>query len=348
VNRLIAAVVAAVVCVAAFAGTASATPPTPASGVIWNPNQHVSFRWKEGDEPPTWIRPAVNAAAQDSNDSRASRAAILAQADDGDSWIAYTGDIPTTYAIGYTIRYIPSFFTMRLRPQAYPLDWGTLRWCQFYDSPPIGCYDAETIALHELGHAQTLDHPDDADVTDWTDTVMHWAPKTKAKAGWNQHEFGRCDVARLQIRYQPLNSSTAISTCVDLATNLSLNSSSSSATYASTVTLTSRLSIADDAIWPNLASDPLAGRQVTLQRRAVGASSWSNVGTMAVVDDNGRYSKTFAALDTFDYRAVFTGPANEGIESSTSPIVRVTVSSGGGDCSYTKSTIRRSGEFYTC
>ena len=32
-------------------------------------------------------------------------------------------------------------------------------------SPPTGCYDAEMIALHEFGHVQTLDHPDDADVT---------------------------------------------------------------------------------------------------------------------------------------------------------------------------------------
>ena len=181
---------------------------------------------------------------------------------------------------------------MRLRPQGYPLDWGSLRWCQFYDSPPTGCYDAEMIALHEFGHVQTLDHPDDADVDVWTDTVMHWAPKTKAKAGWNQHEFGPCDVARLQIRYEPLTASTPISTCLDLATDLSLSASTSSTYTGAQVVVDRQAEDRRRAIWPLLASEPLSARTVTLQRRALGASSWSNVATMSVLDDNGRYTKT--------------------------------------------------------
>src|SRR5690242_7303707 len=212
-KRLLAALAGSLVILAVSNGQAAATPPTPADGQVWNQNQRVTFRWHQGDEPPTWMRSAINAAANDSNDSRDAKAAVLSQSDSGASWIGYTGDVPTTWAIGYTVGNIPNSFTMRLRPQGYPLDWGTLRWCQAYDTPPSGCYDAEMIALHEFGHVQTLDHPDDADVTNWTDTVMHWAPKTKAKAGWNQHEFGPCDVARLQIRYEPLTSSTRISTC---------------------------------------------------------------------------------------------------------------------------------------
>src|SRR3954447_21826487 len=244
-KRIVVASLGALLTLALAAGQATATPPTPASGVIWRPNQHVDYRWKDGNEPPAWLKPAINAAAHDSNDSRASRAAIFSQSDNGASSISYTGDIPTSYAIGYTISYIPNYFTMRLRPHGYALDWGTLRWCQFYDTGPTGCYDAELIALHELGHAQTLDHADDDLVTDWTDAVMHWAPKTKAKAGWNQHSFGRCDVARLQIRYQPLTTSTPISTCLHLATALSLNVSASTSSYGGSVTLTARLAIAD-------------------------------------------------------------------------------------------------------
>jgi len=185
VKRVIAAFAASIVALTLTSGQASATAPTPASGQVWNQNQRVNYRWHEGDVPPSWMRSAINAAANDSNDSRDSKAAVVSQSDSGASWIGYTGDIPTTWAIGYTVRNIPNSFTMRLRPQGYPLDWGTLRWCQAYDTAPTGCYDAEMIALHEFGHVQTLDHPDDADVTNWTDTVMHWAPKTKAKAGWN-------------------------------------------------------------------------------------------------------------------------------------------------------------------
>ena len=347
-KRMITASVGAILALALAAGEASATPPTPASGTIWSPNQRVDYRWKDGNEPPLWLRPAINAAARDSTDSRASRAGIFSQSDSGASWISYTGDIPTAYAIAYTVSNIPNYFTMRVRPQGYALDWGTLRWCQFYDTAPTGCYDAEMIALHELGHAQTLDHADDAAVTDWTDTVMHWAPKTRAKAGWNQHVFGRCDIARLQIRYQPLTSSTSISTCLDLATGLSFNSSNTTVVDAATITLNARLTIADDVAWPNLASDPLSGRQVTLQRRAPGTSSWTNVSAMTVLDDNGRYAKALTVYDTYDYRAVFTAPGNEGLRDQTSPVVRVTVSSGVGYCGYTEPKLGLGGEIYVC
>src|SRR5690242_13526217 len=123
-KRLVSAAAAALILLTLNAAQASATPPTPASGQIWSPNQRVQYHWHDGDEPPTWLRPAINAAAQDSNDSRASRAAIFSYSDSGSSWIGYSADIPTTYAIGYTVSYIPNFFTMRLRPQGYALDWG--------------------------------------------------------------------------------------------------------------------------------------------------------------------------------------------------------------------------------
>jgi hypothetical protein len=186
------------------------------------------------------------------------------------------------------------------------------------------------IALHEFGHVQTLDHPNDADVTDWTDTVMHWAPKTKPKAGWNQHTFGRCDVARLQIRYTPLSSSTRISTCLDLNTDLSLSSSMAS---GGAVVLTARLKIVDGTIWPNLASAPLSSRTINLQRRAIGSATWQSFGQLTSLDENGRYAKTFSPTDSYDYRVIFNSPANEGLEGDTSLVVRVSVSNGS-DCGY--------------
>ena len=96
----------------------------------------------------------------------------------------------------------------------------------------------EMVTLHEFGHAQTLNHVDEADVDSYTDTVMHATGlRSKAKVGWNQHVFGRCDVARLQIRYEPLTTSTPISTCLDLPTDLTLSPGSGSVGYASAVTL---------------------------------------------------------------------------------------------------------------
>ena len=344
-KRLALALATSLVTLALTAGQVSATAPTPADGIVWSQNQRVSFRWHEGDVPPAWMRSAINAAANDSNDSRDAKAAVVAQSDSGASWIGYTGDIPTTWAIGYTTKDIPSSFTMRLRPQGYPLDWGSLRWCQFYDSPPTGCYDAEMIALHEFGHVQTLDHPDDAAVTDWTDTIMHWAPMTKAKAGGNQHTFGRCDVARLQIRYQPLTTSTPISTCLDLNSDVTLSSNVSSVASGSTVVLTARLKTVDTVVWPLLASQPLSSRTINVQRRAIGSTTWSSFGQMTPSDDNGHYTKSFSASDSYDYRVIFNSPANEGLEGDTSLVVRVTVSSGGG-CGYGSGTVI--GEIYIC
>lgn len=340
-KALVAALGAALMTLTLFVGSASATAPTPASGQLWAANQRVTFRWKDGLEPPAWMRTAVNAAAADNNQSRDSKAAVLSQSDSGASSIAYTPDIPTTYAIGYTIGYQPTSFAMRLRPQGYVLDWGTLRWCQFYDVGPTGCYDAEMITLHEMGHVQTLDHPDDADVTEWTDTIMHWAPKTKAKAGWNQHEFGRCDVARLQIRYEPLTAYTPYSTCLDLDTDLQASASASTAAAGAVVTVSARLKVADSVIWPLLAGEPVAGRPIVLQRRAPGGSTWSLVANLAPTDDTGHYARSITVNDTYDYRVVFNA-GQEGLEDATSLVLRITVTSSGGGCGYGLTQI------YTC
>ena len=230
---------------------ASAALPTPANGDTWNKNQRVEYRWKVGSEPPGWAKSAMNAAATDSNQSRKARAATFAYDVNGPAWLAYTDDLPTNWAIGYTVRNIPDSFTIRMRPHGTQLDWGTLRWCQFYDDPPNGCYDLEMVTLHEFGHAQTLGHVDEADIDSYTDTLMHESGlHSKSKLGWNQHVFGRCDVARLQIRYEPLSTSTPISTCLDLATNLTLTPATQGITYASSVALTARLKVDPDEVLP--------------------------------------------------------------------------------------------------
>ena len=58
----------------------------------------------------------------------------------------------------------PTSFTMWFREQGHVFDWGTLKWCQAYTTPPNGCYDAENIALDEFGHVEGLGHHDNYDV----------------------------------------------------------------------------------------------------------------------------------------------------------------------------------------
>jgi hypothetical protein len=305
---------------------AAAAAPTPAHGQTWNANQLVEYRWKDGHVPPGWARTAISAAGRDSNQSRAAQAAVFAQDDSASSSIAYTANLPTNWAIGYTVASAPNSFTIRIRPQGTVLDWGTLRWCQFYSSPPRGCYDLEMVALHEFGHVQTLDHADEANMDKFVDTVMHATVHSKPKVGWNMHEFGRCDVARLQIRYQPLTTATPYSTCLDLPSALTLSSSSGGLeSYGTAVTLTARLSVADDVQYAHLAGQRASGRLVRLQRRAPGGS-WEDAGALAPLDDEtGRYAQTITVNGTYYWRAVFADPTGEGLEGSTSAALLISM-----------------------
>ena len=326
--KRLAAPLALLMTVAMLAQPASAAIPTPASGVTWNPNQLVKYRWKEGAEPPAWAKVAMKAAGQDSNASRGSKAATFEYDVSGTSWLAYTDDIVTNWAIGYTVRDIPTKFSIRMRPHGTQLDWGTLRWCEFYDGePPNGCYDLEMVTLHEFGHAQTLGHVADADLDSYTDSVMHTeALHSKPRLGWNQHLFGRCDVARLQIRYEPLNTSTPISTCLSMRTNLTMTSSTTSTVAGTAVTFSARLKVASDEDYPNLAGRALTERRVVLQRRSPGTTSWSNFTDLtSVADGTGRYVKTLALTSTYEYRALFASPSDEGLGASSSAVSRISV-----------------------
>lgn len=316
----------AVAVLAVAAGQAAV--PTPASGETWAQNQDVRYRWKEGSVPPNWMKTAINAAAADSNQSRDARAAVLSYRDGERSWVGYTADLPTNYAIGYAVRNIPESFTVRLRPHGFVLDWGTLKWCQFFDNPPNGCYDAEMVALHEFGHVQTLGHVDESQV-EWLDSVMHAAVHSKAKIGWNMHAFGRCDVARLQIRYQALNSTTPYSTCLSLATTLAMTASDPSPPYGTNVTFTATLRVSPDVPYAKLAGDPLSARNVVLQRRTFGSATWTNYSQLTpIADGTGRYVKTIKMTASYEWRARFVAPGDEGLEGSSSSAIRVNV----GDC----------------
>lgn len=349
-QRFLVTSVAAATAALLSAQTVAASLPTPASGPTWDQNQRIEYRWKEGAEPPAWAKAAMGAAGADSNASRRAKAAVFAQSDSGPAWLAYTDDLPTNWAIGYTVRSYPDSFSIRMRPHGTQLDWGTLRWCQFYDTdPPNGCYDLEMVTLHEFGHAQSLGHVDEADIDLYTDTVMHATGlHSKAKLGWNQHAFGPCDVARLQIRYETLTPATTISTCMELPTSLSLSVSAASVTTGASVAFTAKLKVADDSIYPTLASDPLAGRSVVLQRRALGSTGWTTVADMGgVTDVAGRYVKNLSLTATYEWRANFASPADEGLDGSASSLVQVTVTSSGSCQTKSGDTLGQPG-FVTC
>lgn len=308
---------------------AAAHGPDPALSGTFGQNQELRFRWRSGSEPTAVIKTAIRAAAADANDSRASKAAVFTYDGNGSNPIGYgVGATCGVNGLACFTRDAPKGFTMWLREQGHVFDWGTLRWCQAYSSPPNGCYDAETIALDEFGHVEGLGHHVNfADDSDYADAVVQTFSRTKPSTGWNFHTFRRCDVATLQLRYDVTNASTRYSTCLDLATTLTLSAALISGSPPWTVTLTATLRVVDSDAYQRIGGNLVSGRIVSLQRRPVGGTSWTTVGPMSVMSSAGTYVSTQVQTGQVDYRAVFARPSTEGLNGTTSPTIRVAVPS---------------------
>jgi hypothetical protein len=324
------------VAVLATTAVALAHAPNPTlSGSPWDDNAALSFRWRSGAEPAAAIKTAIRDAADDNNATKASRAARFVYSSTGSGLIGY-GPSATcgVNGIGCFTRSAPDgSFTMWLREHGRVFDWGVLRWCQMYSSPPNGCYDAETIALDEFGHIQVLNHHDNYDDDrDYTDAVVQTLSRTKPKAGWDMHVYGRCDVAALQLEYDTPNSSGKYSTCLDLDTVLTLTASPTSIAYGGTTRLTALLKVASVSGYGRTKGNPVSDRTVKLQRRAPGTSTWTTVATMPPTTTAGTYSITQKLQVDAEFRATFATPSGEGINGDNSPVVSVAVGSCTGTC----------------
>jgi hypothetical protein len=311
----------------AVAMPALAHGPDPIlGGSLWSQNQALQFRWRSGSEPPAAIRTAIVAAAKDSNDSRASRAATFGYDSTSSNPIGYGTGTCGVNGLGCFTRSAPTGFTMWLREHGRVFDWGTLRWCQMLSSPVNGCYDVETITLDEFGHIEILDHHlNHDDDRDYTDAVVQTFSRTRPNEGWNMHDYGPCDSATLQVKYDVPLAASAYSTCLDLATVLTLSANDTSLPYNGSVTMTAALKIVTDSDYGRVSANAVSGRTVRLQRRALGSTTWAAFTTLSPTSPTGSYTATFRLTATADFRAVFATPSSEGLRGDTSPTVRITV-----------------------
>lgn len=310
------------------AGIVVAHGPDPfLSGGTFGQNQDLRFRWRSGAEPAAAIKTAIKAAAADATRSRASKAPTFTYDAGAGNPIGYgTGATCGVNGLACFTRDAPSGFTMWLREQGHVFDWGTLKWCQSYTTAPNGCYDAETISLDEFGHVDGLGHHVDRDDdSDYLDAVVQTFSRTKPSSGWNVHSLARCDTATLQLRYDMLNTVAKYSTCLDLATVLTISASPTGIVVGGSSTLIATLRVVDDDAYRLLGANAVAGRTVTLQRRAPGATSWITVGSMGAGPTAGTYVSAQRPTTTTEYRAVFNTPADEGINGDSSPVVKVAV-----------------------
>jgi len=318
----------------AAAGPALAHGPDPTiSTVTWPRDTVATYQWLSGWAPPAWAATAIDAGAADVGESRNSRAAVFVRAASSPAWMSYNG--PTncdSYGIACMDRTgmtVDGTFRVWFRPQGWMFDWGSLKWCQYYSSPPDRCYDIETTSLDELGHVEILGHHVNfADESDFTDAVVQYAGHTKPKAGWNQHVFGRCDVARLQLEYERRDPGNLVSTCLSLATTITFAASEASVAYSEGVTFTATLKIAFASAAEAMSGDWLSGRTLVLQRRAIGSATWTTVSTFAASPTyEGSYNRSLAMTATYDWRVSFATPPGEGLIGATSSVIRVSVSS---------------------
>jgi hypothetical protein len=302
------------------------TPPFAAGG--WAQDRKLTYRWKPGAVPPSWARQALQNGAADATTSAAARGPRFVHDSGAANEVSYSGTMAGfcgSAAIACAGRAMPSYWGVWIRPYGTDFAWGTLRWCQ-KTSSSSRCFDIRRVMLHELGHIAGLNHPSSAGFTLAPgDSVMQAITPSRPQPGASRHAFGRCDVATLQELYDTPDNKTAISSCNDVATTLSLSASPWTIEKGRSVKLVATLKVADKAAYGRLGGNPLNGRSVKLKYRRAGSDDPWKTAWMRSAYRQGRYDVTLAPAATWEYKAVFNRPADEGLRYSRSGIKKVKV-----------------------
>ena len=308
---------------------ASAPRPVPSfGGGGWDRDKRLTYRWRSGGVPPSWARGPMKAAAEDATGTTRARGPRFVYDSGAANGVGYTSSVPSYCGINGIAcagRAMPTTWGVWIRPHGTEYTWGVLRWCQ-KTSSGSGCFDIRRVLLHELGHIDGLDHPSNAGFTLAADeTVMHAVTPMRPSAGASRHSFGRCDVATLQELYDTPTSKTRISTCNDVSTRVTLTASTTSVIPGSSVKLKAQLRVATRSAYGYLAGNILDDRSVKLKYRRAGSDDSWKVAWMEPTSSGGRYVVTIAPGATWEFKAVFPAPTNEGLRYSASDAVKVRV-----------------------
>lgn len=329
--RLARAAIAALAALTLAIGPATAHGPDPTvDGANWGQDQTVTYQWRTGQIPPSWMGPAINAAAGDASLTRNARAATFAKtASSSASLIGYGEPTGCTSAgiACFDRSGAPTSFKMWFRAQGHVFDWGSLRWCQGLSTFANGCFDVENIALDEFGHVDRLGHHVNfSNGSDYLDAVVQTVSHARPGVGWQVHAFAPCDTARLQLIYDRRLARDPFSSCLAIPTTTALAPSSTSVWVGTTVQFNATLRTTSSTANGALSNDPVSLRSVVLQRRLVGATSWTTVGTMSAGSADGTYVMAVSPTATYEWQAAFSPVAPDGALASSSTPVQVTVS----------------------
>jgi hypothetical protein len=330
-RAIAAALVPAILAVSAAPPAIGHSPDPAMSWPLYAANDTLEFRWMANEVPPPKMRDAVVAAAAAATGTRGSRAPSIVYAAGGSSTVEYGANVfcgaaGLACADGW---HSPDHFHVAFRTHGHQFDWGRLQWCQLQSTVANGCFDIVNVGIDEFGHVLGLGHHvNRADQSDYLDAVVQTVSRARPKSGWDAHAFGRCDVAKLQLRYDQVNTARPYSTCLDLGTALSLSVNDRSIGIGATITFTATLRVASSAGYERLSGNLLSQRSIVLQRRVPGSSTWTSVATIPAVLASGTYQIRVSPTATYDWRGYFYKPAAEGLRASSSAPFSVTVSGG--------------------
>jgi hypothetical protein len=293
----------------------------------WPRDKRLTFRWQAGAVPPDWAKGPLKATAADASTSSAARSPDFEFKRGVANSIRYTPSFPSFCRSGIACAQrlmYSGFWTAWIRPHGTEFLWGTLRWCQ--KRQKSGCFDVRRVLIHELGHVTGLNHPETLGIRlPAHATVMHAITPADPSAGSSKHRFGACDVASLQELYDVPRRKTRISRCNDVATSIRLWADETSVKRGSAVHLKAELKILDKVAYGRLGGNLLDGRSVKLRYRKAGSDdAWITI-WMKTRTRPGRYGLTIEPQATWEFRAVFPKPADEGLRFSRSQTLEVKV-----------------------
>jgi hypothetical protein len=306
------------------AGYARPVPAFAAGG--WAGDKTLAYAWGAGDVPPDWAKGPLKSGAEDVGRTSDAGSPDFVYRSNASNAIRYTGTLPSFCgaAIACAGRNKPAnWWGVWIKPHGSDFGWGTLRWCQ--KSQSDGCFDIRRVVLHELGHIVGLNHPESGGFRLGAhESVMHAITPAKSRPGGTRHAFGRCDVATLQELYDVPTNKMPISTCNDVVSKLALSASRGAVDAGQSVSLRAKLSIADRSAYGKLANNPLNQRSVKLKfRRVASGDDWTTAWMR--FQQSGSYDLQITPTDTWEFKATFPAPGDEGLRFSRSELVEVRV-----------------------
>jgi len=176
------------------------------------------------------------------------------------------------------------------------------------------------VALDEFGHIEIIGHHVNyADESDYTDSVVQATSRSRPGRAGTRTSSGVATSPACSSSTSsraPMGWSRPASRSVPSATLIAAGGS---------VRITGNLKIAVASAARSLSGDPLSGRAINLQRRALGSTTWATMAALTATGTAGSYAISFAPASTVDYRLSFSATSPEGLLGSVSSVVRITV-----------------------